>query len=54
MLNFDGTINYSSWGPHPVENWPGDNTPYRMKVNDKGTKAALEKVLDKLAGILKE
>ncbi|MFX0064403.1 MAG: C13 family peptidase [Candidatus Hermodarchaeota archaeon] len=54
VLNFDGTINYSSWGPHPVENWPGDNTPYRMKVNDKGTKIALEKVLDKLATILKE
>jgi hypothetical protein len=51
-LNYDGTINYSG-GPKPVGNWPGDNTPYRMPVKAKGTKADLESVLDDLKGRLK-
>lgn len=52
VLNYDGTIDYSG-GPHPVGNWPGDNTAYRMVVNDQGTKSAFEDVLDNLKTNLK-
>lgn len=51
-LNYDGTINYSG-AAHPVGNWPGDNTPYRMPVKGKGTKTDLETVLDDVKGRLK-
>jgi hypothetical protein len=51
-LNYDGTLNYNG-GPHPVVNWPGDNTPYRMPVNGPGTKAALENALDTVKAKLK-
>jgi hypothetical protein len=44
-LNHDGTLDYNN-GPHPIVAWPGDNTPYRMPVKGKGTKADLEAVLD--------
>jgi Peptidase C13 family len=47
VLNYDGTINYTG-PPHPVNNWPGDNTPYQMTVNGAGTKSELEGVLDEL------
>jgi hypothetical protein len=47
VLNYDGSINYSG-GPHPVGNWPGDNTPYRMPVNGRGTKSDLEGVFNDL------
>ena len=52
VLNYDGTINYSG-GPHPVTQWPGDNSPYRMPVNGKGTKADLEGVFNDLKTRLK-
>lgn len=57
VLNHDGSLNYYSQVPwnNPenetadtvtdVGNWPGDNTPYRMKVNGPGTKEALQKAL---------
>ena len=48
-LNYDGTINYSG-SPHPVGNWPGDNTPYQMPVKGQGTKAALDSALDDIKG----
>jgi hypothetical protein len=51
-LNYDGTINYSG-SPHPVGNWPGDNTPYQMLVKGAGTKAALDTVLDEIKGKIK-
>lgn len=51
-LNYDGTLNYSG-NPHPVVNWPGDHTAYRMPVKGQGTKAALEAVFDELKGKLK-
>ena len=45
VLNYDGTLDYNdaSWQqvPPPVGNWPGDNTPYQMKINGPGTKEAL-------------
>jgi Peptidase C13 family len=47
VLNYDGTINYSL-GPHPVGNWPGDNTAYQMSVNGQGTKSEFESVIDEL------
>lgn len=52
VLNYDGTIDYSG-GPHPVGNWPGDNTAYRIVVNGQGTKAAFENILDTLKANLK-
>ena len=48
VLNHDGTINYDG-GPKPVGKWPGDNTPYRMKVKGKGTRAAFQSTLNSLA-----
>ena len=51
-LNHDGTLNYNG-APHPVGNWPGDNTPYQMPVNGAGTKAALDQALDALKAKLK-
>lgn len=53
VLNFDGTLNYAG-NPKPVSNWPGDNTPYRIKVNAAGTKSELENVLDDLKLRLRE
>jgi hypothetical protein len=45
VLNYDGTLDYNNanWQrvPPPVGNWPGDNTPYQMKINGAGTKEAL-------------
>ena len=52
-LNYDGTLNYNG-APHPVGNWPGDNTPYQMPVNGAGTKAALDQALDAVKGKLKK
>ena len=48
VLNQNGTIDYYGY-PHPVGNWPGDNTPYRMIVNSQGTKNDFENVLSELA-----
>ena len=48
VLNQNGTIDYYGY-PHPVGNWPGDNTPYRMVVNSQGTKNDFENVLSELA-----
>ncbi len=53
VLNFDGTVNYAG-NPKPVLNWPGDSTPYRIKINAAGTKSELENVLDDLKLRLKE
>lgn len=49
VLNYDGTVDYSG-GPHPVGNWPGDDTPYRIagNVTAAGTKAEFENVFDDL------
>jgi len=51
-LNYDGTLNYSG-APHPVGNWPGDNTPYQMPINGPGTKAALDQALDAIKAKIK-
>jgi hypothetical protein len=52
VLNYDGNIDYSG-SPHPVNNWPGDNTAYRMPVHGEGTKSELDAVFDTLKGRLK-
>jgi peptidase C13-like protein len=52
VLNYDGTVNYNG-NPKPVVNWPGDSTAYRLPVNDQGTKAALNSVLNTLKTKLK-
>jgi hypothetical protein len=44
-LNYDGTLNYSGT-PQPIKNWPGDNTPYRIKINGQGTKSSLINALN--------
>lgn len=45
VLNYDGTLQYNNrdWTPHvgSIGNWPGDNTPYQVKIDGAGTKAAL-------------
>jgi acylphosphatase len=45
VLNYDGTVNYAGT-PQPVTTWPGNNTPYRIKVNGSGTNTALGQALD--------
>jgi hypothetical protein len=54
VLNHDGTLNYNL-GPHPVGNWPGDNTLYRIKghINGSGTQQAMESTLTTIAGKIK-
>jgi len=52
VLNYDGTLDYSG-GPHPVGNWPGDSSAYRMPVHGAGTKAALEGAFNSLKTKLK-
>ena len=55
VLNYDGTLDYNDayWMrvTPPVGNWPGDNTPYQMKVKGSGTKQAL---LDAIAAVGKK
>lgn len=53
VLNHDGTINYDG-SPKPISNWPGDNTPYRMPVFEKGSKVAFENVFNILKTKLKK
>ncbi|MBE9580165.1 MAG: caspase family protein [Proteobacteria bacterium] len=53
VLNHNGTIDYFG-SPHPVGNWPGDNTPYRMVVNGSGTNTALANAISSLAPVLQE
>ena len=52
VLNHNGTLNYDG-DPKPIAKWPGDNTPYQMPVNGKGSKADLLGVLDDLKTRLK-
>ncbi len=52
VLNYDGTVNYAG-SPQPVTNWPGNNSPYRIKVNGSGTNTALGQALDTIKGKLK-
>lgn len=40
VLNYDGSVNYAG-APSPIGNWPGDNTPYRIRVDGPGDPAAL-------------
>jgi hypothetical protein len=53
VLNYDGTVNYANQ-PQPPVIWPGDNTPYRMRVSAPGTKQDFEDVLDELKRRLAE
>jgi hypothetical protein len=53
VLNHDGTLNYD-FGPKPIVNWPGDNTPYRMVVTGQGTRADFQAALATLAGQMTE
>ena len=52
VLNHDGTINYfwdSTTAGVPAPAWPGDDTAFRMVVNDQGTRAGMQNVLNALA-----
>ncbi len=53
VLNWNGTLTYSG-NPQPVASWPGDNTPYRIKIDGAGTSAALLGALDTVKAKLKE
>jgi hypothetical protein len=54
VLNYDGSLNYAG-GPKPVGNWPGDNTPYRIKARivGAGNQAEFDKVFHTVARRLK-
>ena len=45
VLSYDGTLTYNdgNWQRHvgSIGNWPGDNTPYQMKIDGAGTRAEL-------------
>jgi len=49
VLNYDGKINY--WGDRPPieDNWPGDDTPYKMSGLGEGSRVALDNVFDILS-----
>jgi hypothetical protein len=49
VLNYDGT---RSVFDITLGNWPGNNTPYTIQVNGKGTRPAFQNVLNTLAGKL--
>lgn len=53
VLNYDGTIKYSS--PYKLTDirWPGNGTKYRMKVNAEGTSSEFNNAFDELAERLK-
>jgi hypothetical protein len=53
VLNHNGTLTYNG-DPKPVTTWPGDDTAYRMPVDDTGTGGALEDALDDLAARLEK
>lgn len=52
VLNWDGSVNYAG-APNPIGNWPGDNTPYRIKVDGPGTPAAIANALAAIGAKLK-
>ena len=52
VLNWDGSVSYAG-APNPIGNWPGDNTPYQIKVNGKGDPAALAAALAAIKAKLK-
>jgi hypothetical protein len=49
-LSYDGTLNTQDG---VQTHWPGDGTPYRIKITGQGTRAALETALDNVKGKLK-
>lgn len=49
-LHYDGTLN--SWDGVATA-WPGDGTPYRIRISGEGTRAAFEAVVDSLKKKLK-
>ncbi len=48
VVNHDGTINYDG-APNPIGNWPGDNTAYRIVVNEPGTRAGFQNAITAIA-----
>jgi hypothetical protein len=49
VLNYDGTLKV--WDI-ALGNWPGNNTPYTIRVTGEGTRAAFQAVFSELAGKL--
>lgn len=62
VLNYDGRYFKDTTIPHystpytspTSDTWPGDNTPYRLKVNCAGTTGALNGIFENLKSILKK
>jgi hypothetical protein len=52
VLNYDGTLDYNG-GPHPVGNWPGNNTAYRMTVTGAGTRAGFQAAFNAIAAVIR-
>ena len=50
VLSYDGTLNTQDG---VQTQWPGDNTPYRMKITGQGNRAAFEAALDNVKTKLK-
>lgn len=48
VANHDGTVNYD-FAPSPIGNWPGDNTAYRIVVNEPGTRAGFQNAITAIA-----
>jgi hypothetical protein len=46
-LNYDGTLNTQDG---VQVNWPGNNTPYRIKITGQGTRSAFEAAINDLKG----
>jgi len=50
VLNYDGQLHV--WDSLPSA-WPGDNTPYQIKVTDVGSRAAFQRAFNNLASKIK-
>jgi len=49
-LSYDGTLNTQDG---VQSKWPGDNTDYRIRITDEGTRSALEGTIDDIKGRIK-
>jgi hypothetical protein len=56
VLSYDGTLCYNdaNWERHQgsIGNWPGDGTPYQVKIDGPGTRAALLDAIANVGGML--
>ena len=53
VANHDGTLNHNQVATRPLDAWPGDRTPYRIRVTHDGSRAGLAAAFEALRGRLR-